>query len=223
MLLYKLTDQDGCTLNGTQWGENVTHHAADTSGGPLCTASWIHAHENPLIGGFMNPIQGQFDDPILWEAEGQVGIREGQLKCGCRSLTTIRQIPLEQPSVDQAVAFGILSAMAVIDRADKFGWDEEKGWKTWAEKWLSGIDRSANSALYAQNTVISKAKAPRTIFYSAAGAAKNAAAIKDGELWGTAMAILSPRTWAATTASHVQEINGKEIDFYSIAREAMKI
>jgi hypothetical protein len=30
----------------------------------------------------------------LWEAEGEVGKRDGQIRCGCRYLTTIREIEM---------------------------------------------------------------------------------------------------------------------------------
>lgn len=86
MKLYKLIDEKGYTRknkhNEWLWGENITHSAAGGSG-KLCSNGVIHAYEHPLIAVFMNPIHANFSNPILWECEGEVTAKEGQLKCGC--------------------------------------------------------------------------------------------------------------------------------------------
>src|SRR5262250_2167785 len=92
--LYKLTDERGQTRGGTQWGEDVTHEALGADGRDLCSSSWIHAYEHPLLAALLNPIHADFQSPQLWEARGEIGKRDGQLKCGCRKLTTVRQIEL---------------------------------------------------------------------------------------------------------------------------------
>ena len=50
--LYKLTDGDGQTRGGTQWGPGVSH--SGTGKGELCGPGWIHAYEHPLIAVLLN-------------------------------------------------------------------------------------------------------------------------------------------------------------------------
>ena len=160
--LYKLTDGDGKTLNGTQWGPGVSH--SGTGEGGLCGPGWIHAYEHPLIAVLLNPTHANFQNPRLWEAEGEVGLRDGQLKCGCKTLTTVREIPLPSITTEMRVRFAILCAReaATADAA----WKE---WEAWADRWLSGGDRSGASADAA-------ATAARATYDAAARAAYDAAA-----------------------------------------------
>ena len=131
MKLYKLTDGNSQTMNKTQWGENVTH--SGTGKGRLCGPGYIHAYEHPLLAAFLHPIHVGFHTLQLWEAEGEVAKREGQLKCGCVTLTTIKQIPLPLLTTEMRLRFGILCALEVY---------KVPFFVTWANKWLSGEDRS---------------------------------------------------------------------------------
>jgi hypothetical protein len=139
MKLYKLTDQNSQTNNNTQWGENITHVATGRPDQGLCTDVWIHAYESPLIAVLLNPIHGNFQHPnlILWEAEGEIGKRDGQLKCGCRSLTTIHQLKLPRFTINQKAAFAILVAKTVY---------KDSAFVKWADNWLSGQDRTRAAA-----------------------------------------------------------------------------
>lgn len=137
--LYKLTDQDGQTRNHTQWGENVTH--SGTGKAELCTDGVIHAYEDQNIGLFMNPIQAGFKNPRLWECSGEVAVRDHQLKCGCFTLTTIRELEIPPISTDQRVAFAIWCALKVCDDAN---------FNQWCENWISGTDRSLGAAAEAR-------------------------------------------------------------------------
>ena len=131
--LYKLTDEDGRTRNGTQWGPGVSH--SGTGEGELCGPGWIHAYEHPLIAVLMNPIHANFKNPRLWEAEGEIARRDGQLKCGCKTLTTVREIPLPEITTEMWVRFAIMCVKEVCTA--------DIAWNAWADKWLSGEDRSA--------------------------------------------------------------------------------
>lgn len=148
MKLYKLTDGDGKTLNGTQWGPGVSH--SGTGEGGLCGPGWIHAYEHPLIAVLMNPIHADFKNPRLWEAKGEVGLRDGQLKCGCKTLTTIREIPLPEITAEMRARFAILCAKDVCACS---------AWNAWADKWLSGEDRSAEAAAVAARASYDAARA----------------------------------------------------------------
>jgi hypothetical protein len=147
MRLYKLTDKYGRTYHGTQWGESIMHTANGDLSQPLCSNAWIHAYESPEIAVLLNPIHGNFQPFRLWEAEGEIGKRDGQNKCGCRTLTTVREI-LEFPvfTREQQVRFAIHCAAQIC---------RESSWRRWAERWLTGQDRSAAAAAAAHYSAAS--------------------------------------------------------------------
>jgi hypothetical protein len=134
--LYKLTDSYGKTCNDTQWGPGVSH--SGTGEGELCGPGWIHAYEHPLIAVLMSVIHANFKNPRLWEAEGEIARRDGQLKCGCKTLTTVREIPLPEITMEMRVRFAILCAKEVCA--------SYRAWNAWADKWLSGEDRTQAAA-----------------------------------------------------------------------------
>ena len=135
-IVYKLTDENGQTRNRTQWGPGVSH--SGTGEGKLCGPGWIHYYDDPLLAVLMNPVHADFENPKLWEATagGEVKSDNG-LKFGCRTLTTIREIPLPEITVEQRVRFAILCAMEVCKLPE---------FAKWADNWLSGKDRSKESA-----------------------------------------------------------------------------
>ena len=186
--LYKLTDSCGKTWGGTQWGPGVSH--SGTGKGELCGPGWIHAYEHPLIAVLMNPIHARFRTPRLWEAEGEVGLRNGQLKCGCKTLTIIREIPLPSITTEMRVRFAILCAKEVC---------ADLSWNAWADRWLSGEDRSAEAAWAAQATSW------------AAYAAQAAAAAAAAAAWAA---------YAAEAAAAAAREVGHGIDFFGIAEKA---
>ena len=136
MLVYKITDEYGETRGNTVWGEGVSHEAPGE--GELCGAGWIHCYIDPLIAAFMYRIHVPFMNPILWEAEAEPPFKyEGQLKMGCRKLTTIRKIPMPFIDIEQRVEIAIRCALSTESSTDAF--------TTWANNWLAGIDRSKES------------------------------------------------------------------------------
>lgn len=148
MILYKLTDANGRTYRKTQWGVGVTHKAADPGKGPLCGPGWIHAYEHPLLAVLHDPIHGQFGPYArLWECktDDDRPLRDGQMKIGVRSLTTIREIPLPKVTTKQRVRYSILCAWKSLT-----GHREEwvRMWRAWARRWLSGEDRSRDAVAW---------------------------------------------------------------------------
>ena len=147
MKVYKLTDQDDRTFCGTQWGEGVTHEAPGTGG--LCTAGWIHCYTDPLLAAMLNPIHMNFTSPHLWEAEADGEMRDDGLKCGVQRLTTLRQLQPPELTIAQRVRFGILCAREEC---------RNEAWRSWADKWLSGADRSQEAAAWAAALAVEGAK-----------------------------------------------------------------
>ena len=212
--LYKLTDSCGKTRNGTQWGPGISH--SGTGEGGLCGPGWIHAYEHPLIAVLMNPIHANLPNPRLWEAEGEVGLRDGQIKCGCATLTTIREIPLPSITTEMRVRFGILCAKEVC---------AYPAWNAWADRWLSGEDRTQAARARAARTAWAAATRARAAAREAARAAAwaaEAAASAASAAYRSAEAA----AWAAAEAAYrsaraAAEMDvGHRIDFFGIAEKA---
>ena len=157
MKAYKLTDENGQTRNQTQWSPNVSH-SANGEGKELCSDGWMHFYTNPLIAIVMNPRHADFKSPKLWECETSGEHLHEALKSGCKTLTTIKEIPVPKVTSIQRIAFGILCTKEVYkdeawnEWADKWNEWADK-WNEWADKWLSGEDRTEESAKAANYVV----------------------------------------------------------------------
>ncbi len=193
MIVYKLTNSADRTHGSCQWGSGVVHK---TSGkGELCGPGWLHAYEDPLIAVFMNPVHGDFnpDTMHLWrcEAGGEIK-RDGQLKLGCTQLTTIEQIEVPKLTLEQRITIAILAA--------KKAYHEFSEWLIWADKWLSGENRSAEAANAAARSTV---KAP----YAATQSVRVTEAA-------------SAAFWAASTA--VEVVTEAELDLIAIVHRTVE-
>ncbi len=206
--LYKLTDSCGKTRNDTQWGPGVSH--SGTGKGELCGPGWIHAYEHPLIAVLMNPIHANFKNPRLWEAAGEVGLRDGQLKCGCKTLTTVREIPLPSITSEMRVRFAILCAKEVCA--------SYSAWNAWADKWLSGEDRSEAAAWAAAEAAWA---AQAAAAWAAAWAAEAAASAtyRSARSAGAAAEAAAEAAYRSARAAAEMDL-GHRIDFFEIAEKA---
>jgi hypothetical protein len=115
---------------------------------------------------FLAPIHVEFKALRLWEAEGEVALTDGGLKVGCRSLTTIREIPLPGVTTEQRAKFAILCSLEV---------HRDLVYRRWADNWLSGQDRSARAAMAAR-AASEAARAARVAARAAAWEAASEAA-----------------------------------------------
>lgn len=151
MRLYKLTDRDGQTHGGTQWGEGIEHTAPGT--GDLCSSGWIHAYTGSetdpgagaLLAVLLNPIHSDFRNPRLWEADGDVGKTDAGLKVGCTRLRTMWEIPAPELTTNQRVRFAVLCALATCPETS-----QGARFREWANSWLNGTDRSAQAGWSAE-------------------------------------------------------------------------
>jgi len=206
------------TQNNTQWGENVTHEATGDIQKGLCSDAWIHAYTHPLLAVLMNPAHADIENPILWEGKGEGEAKFESLKCGFRKFTTLKKIPLPEVNVVQKAAFGILCAKEI---------NTDSSWNQWADKWLSGEDRTKSSAYAAANAANAAAA-------YAAYAAANAADADVADAARAAAAYYASAAYAAYAASDAayaasdaassaaSKATGKELDFVSIALKAVK-
>ena len=183
------------TQNNTQWGENVTHEATGDIKQDLCSDAWIHAYTHPLLAVFMNPVHARIKNPILWEGKGEGEAKFESEKCGFRKFTTLRQIPLPEVTDVQKIAFGILCAKEVY---------KDLSWNQWADKWLSGEDRTKSSADAAADAAASAAYAAYAAYYAYYAYYASAAEY-------------------AANAAYASAPKGKELDFVSIALKAKAV
>jgi hypothetical protein len=201
--LYKLTDQRGQTQNNTQWGPGVSH--SGTGIGELCGPGYIHAYTSAELALFLNPGHANFHEPRLWEAEGEIALNDCGLKVGCITLTTIRELPVTMPTKTQCITFGILCAMEVYNEPD---------WRTWAQNWLNGTDRSAASAEAVMGVTMWPAEAAAWAAMKAvrwpAEAAMIAAWVAEAAMMGA---------WAAEMIKRLK-VGANAIDLDAIAKQA---
>ena len=138
-LRYKLLTPELKTrageANETQWqiGEWVE---AKGKGG-LCSGGVLHFYPSPEVAAFMNPIHANICNPVFAELEVDAIVEETATKGGARRARITRILPSIVPTLVQRVAFGVLCAKAVSN---------DKRFNSWADKWLSGEDRSYEAA-----------------------------------------------------------------------------
>ncbi|MGQ9545945.1 MAG: hypothetical protein ACUVTR_02100 [Dehalococcoidia bacterium] len=149
MKYYKLTDGNAQSYDGTQWGENITHIATGKDN-CLCTQDVIHVYDHPLKASMFNPMHANFPDPLLWECRVKGVVANDQLKVGVKQCTTIKQTELPFITTTQRIYFTILYALQVY---------HDQAFGEWANKWLSGEDRTPKSAEAAAAEAAWKAKA----------------------------------------------------------------
>ena len=136
MIGYKLTTQALTTYNNCRWQIGVKR-TAEGAGGKPCTDGVLHYYESPYHAALFNPIHAAISAPILWRIECSRRIGADGLKSWCKSQTLLERVALPEITTDQRVEFAIRCAMQAC---------EDKDWRDWAEKWLSGADRSADAA-----------------------------------------------------------------------------
>jgi hypothetical protein len=211
--LYKLTDQQRYTGHNhikTRW--RVGFRPPRLSGdGELCSGSWYHAYDHPLLAVFHNPIHAGFTSPRCCTVEvagDDVGRLDGPLKVGFRTGRVTGWVDLPEVTPVQRVAYGIYCALIVYDDSDYVGW---------AEQWLSGEDRSwkaarAAGAHAADGAYANAADPAYTAAYAAAAAARAA----------RAAARAAHAAANAAYAAHAARA-AADIDLLACAERAMKI
>jgi hypothetical protein len=213
MKVYKLTDSNDKTKGDTQWGEGVRHEAKGTNS-ELCSDGWIHWYHDPLLAVLHDPIHGEFGtEAHLWEAKTDGGIREeGRMKGGSKGLTTLRRIDLPTVTTEQRVRYAILCARQVR---------QDAAWNAWADRWLSGEDRTAAAAWAAA----AKAAAAWAAGAAAEAAVAEAARAAVAEAARAAVAEAA-RAWVAEAVAEaaraaVAEAAEANIDLIAISRLAI--
>ena len=196
--LCKLTTQTLTTHNGFQW--ELGKPAPELSGeGGLCGPGYYHCYTHPLLAVLLNPIHADFKNPRLFLIEaGGVSAGDHGLKMGFTRMKLTEEISLPEFTTNQHIAFGIYCALEVC---------KDEGFKTWAEGWLSGKDRSRAAAAAAAARA-EAAEAAAEAAWAAAWAA---------EAWATATTATTA-AWATARAAEARK--GKPLDLIALAERA---
>jgi len=208
-IVYKLTDSKMRTYYEFQWELGKWYKT--TGEGVLCSPGWLHFYNDPLVGMFMNPAHANIENPRLFraEVEGKF-LDDNGLKCGYSRARLIEELPVPQISLVQRVRFAILCTKEVY---------KEKEWNEWADNWLSGKNRTMNTAwstkcnfcsIYTTSTMENVVSAAE----SAAIAAKNAT---------SAVSVVRSTASAFYTAKSAESAaESKKIDLIKIARKVIE-
>lgn len=134
--IYKLTDHAKQTLLKYQWRLGYWHKTGGN--GELCGPGWLHVYTDPLVGIMLNPVHANIADPRVFIGRGRGKMLDDHgLKRGYSKVFLDREMDAPKVTSSQRVEFGILSVLEVCRESAFIGW---------AEKWLSGDDRSMEAA-----------------------------------------------------------------------------
>lgn len=230
---YKLTTQDMKTRhrkpNEVTWEVGKWVEAAGDVGGSLCSDAYIHWYEgSPELAILLNPIHAHIEEPRCWEVEcGGRESRDGGLKGGSRRVRLVREVPVPEITTEHRARFAILCAKAACNNPV---------WNQWADKWLSGEDRSvgaAEAAAWATRVAVASAAAAR-VAEAAVWAARAASWAAAAASWAAeaAAAAAWAASWAAEAATRAAEAaswaaratrveEAENIDLVEIARRAV--
>lgn len=193
---YKLTTQGMTTHGGCRWklGE-----WKQTSGeGRLCGPGWLHCYTDPLLAILLNFVHADVQNPRLFECEcaGEM-LDDRGLKRGHTRMRLTREIDPPIVTTEQRIRFAILCARAVYD---------DKAFQTWADRWLSGEDRSQKSLLNIESRVW-KAQKSSMIFALKQALARDASSFLI-------------RAWTAEAAEAAATEAVENLDLISLAYQA---
>jgi len=210
-ICYKMTNADMQTYNGFQWslGEWV-----ETSGeGWLCGSGWIHVFETPELAVWVCQGLVTYRPTRLFRCEcGGRRLDGGTFKRGYTRVRLVEELPLPEIPINAQIRASIIVAQKV--------WSgRSAGWDAWAEKWLSGKDRSHASARAAVYDIdIDTSYVLSDLAAAAARCAAHAANVV-----GDAIKINISAAAAAANAAAAKAIgDAVEINFPNTIRQAIK-
>ena len=214
---YKLTTQDHTTHIGCAW--KIGEWKKTDGSGELCGPGWLHCYDHPLLAVLHNPIHADITNPVLWRVEVRgTEKRDYQIKSGWTQMRLVKTVKLPNITINQRIAYGIKCALAVYT---------DKLFVNWAENWLSGKDRSKESAAraaWAAWAAWAAAEAAAEAAWAAAEAAAETAWATRAAAWAARAARATrAAAWAAAEAAEAaaEAAWAGKIDLLKIAKEAI--
>ena len=207
------------TFNGFQW--EIGKWYETTGEGKFYSSGWLHFYSDPLVGLFLNPIHMDIRNFHLFRAEVEGNfIDDNGLSCGYSRARLIEELPVPQISPVQRVRFAIFCAKEVY---------KEKGWNKWANNWLSGKDRTEESAASVESAIITAQIIAQNIAQSTAQStaqsayyAENSAYYAEESAASIESAFFMDKNAFYAAESALSATKSKKIDLIRIARKAME-
>ena len=136
--VYKLTRPDRTAHNGFKYEVGKEYRFSGI--GELCGSGFSHAYLSLATAVLHNPIHGKFNPVIGWKCNAVIGKRDGHMKVGCTSIELIEQVILPIVTPEQRIAYEIHCIFPSV----------LPEWNKWAKDWLSGKNRSKETAWVAE-------------------------------------------------------------------------
>jgi hypothetical protein len=214
MKLYKLMNNDRTTRNNQKWEIEVTVEKEQVSNPILCSSDVLHAYRNINLAYMLNPIHGNFKDPILAECYGKICVEDWG-KVGCFSLTPVRWLVAPEwvgsnRDLRVQVNFAVLCAEAVLpifegkypgDNRPRFAIDTANSANAGYPDATGLFTYAARAAAYAAANAANAADAARAAAYAAANAADAVAYASDAAYAAEAAACAAYAAYAANAAN----------------------
>ena len=136
----------------------------DAQGRTLC------GYAEPLLAVLHDPIHGNYlakPSTQLWRCESEERETDG-MRCRAMCCTIVEQVPTPPVTVEQRVRYAILVALTVAPAYNRRTWADS--FRSWAEKWLDGAERSEAAARAAaevawEATAVTKAQPPEVVWF----------------------------------------------------------
>ena len=199
MKAYKLLDQELKSHHGTFQWEIGKEYTIDKPGNEMCSDEVFHCYNHPLLAALFNPIHISIDNPRLFEIEVPEFVNDDKLKYASKRQKLIKEITLPVISNEQRVEFAIRVTKLVCD---------DEAWNAWADRWLSGEDRSVESACAARVANDSYRVANAAAAWNAAAAAESDS--DDSAAWAASWAADSARVANDDFIRIIEEILDKK-------------
>jgi hypothetical protein len=160
----------------TFWLDGVEKKAVG-KGKTLCSKDLIHYYNDKILAIIFNPIHAKIQNPRLIEIEIDNEISHDGLKGGCKTARYIKEIDVPVVSLEQRVKFAVIVALSVY---------KDETFSMWAQDWLSGKDRTMESAKAAMTSAVAASVAVSEVSMSAFSAAEAASWAASSALWAAA-------------------------------------
>jgi len=133
---YKFLTPQLTSHNDFQWklGETYT---IDKPGNRMCSKQVFHCYNHPLLAEFVMPMHLSGKDYDLYKIEVPEFINSDGLKFVSKSQKVIEKIERSVITNEHRIEIAIRVAKLVCVNVE---------WNAWADKWLTGEDRSEESA-----------------------------------------------------------------------------
>jgi len=133
---YKFLTPQLTSYNDFKWeiGETYT---IDRPGNEMCSRDVFHCYNHPLLAEFMMPFHLSGKDYDLYKIEVPEFVNSDGLKFASKSQKVIKKVERPVITKENRIEIAIRVAKLVCVNAE---------WNEWADKWLTGEDRTKSSA-----------------------------------------------------------------------------